>query len=61
MKMPIALMVIIASLFIAYLLCPSYTIHVRFQLDRLLLVLLGAGVLAFLLVTCLHRRVALSH
>jgi hypothetical protein len=40
---------ILVGIFIAYLLSPSYAIQVRFQLDRLLLILLALGFMIFLI------------
>jgi hypothetical protein len=43
------LILILLGIFIAYLVCPSYTIQIRFQLDRLFLVLLAPGFMIFLI------------
>jgi len=48
--------VILLVVFLAYLLCPSYTIKVRFQLDRLLLILLAICFVVFLVVMYTHVR-----
>ena len=53
------LILIVLGIFIAYAVCPSYTIQVRFQLQRLLLVLLALGfliLLIFLLLTYSQMR-----